>query len=342
MYFDPFSLPGPQAFIRKLDLLVRDGISIIVENVPQSIAEDLWNRLNDLKLGGLRSRKSPSYGQSPIEAIHNTISCKCALKHMTFEYLYSLEDFKGNILKFYVEDQDNLIEWVQYVYDFADHTRRGVQDLDKSAFVLFHTFPLQNKMDESPSIIHIDGSKIFSKYDLNLYVNMQTNLEFGSELARSLYITIVSELSGNDLKLCDSLLRYDLRELIDDLYRIAHHVNIQGNEAAWDLAKWKAQLQVIFPQLEILRRNLIEQYSDSFTMPHINQRNGRTTRRKLELELSDIKYQANYYSLPISEEHFRVLGKAVAMRNQIAHYETVSYDDFVTLQIGLNEGSKSE
>ena len=70
-------------------------------------------------------------------------------------------------------------------------------------------------------------------------------------------------------------------------------------------------------------------------MPHTNQLNRRVTRNKSDLELGDIKYQAVHSTLSLSNEHLRILGKAVDMRNHIAHLRTVSYDDFIALQNGF-------
>ena len=145
-----------------------------------------------------------------------------------------------------------------------------------------------------------------------------------------MYITLISELSNGKIKVCEDLLGlgHDLRNLMNP-----SNPKLVCEESFQDTSKvrfaiWRAQVQILFPEIEMFRQKIIEEHKSTINLPHVNEMNHRNITELHDMELSDIYFQARHGIISLPEDKLAYLRSMVSVRNKIAHLEPITYSAF--------------
>ena len=332
-----FDLPGPQIFFRNTDRKVREGQSLFIHSIDRYVFELLLGAIEKYqnKHETYYLRKIYSSKETPAVNLYHELSCKCSLKDMDFEYLYSLDKFRGNLFLVAVQDEESLQQWIDYICKFSEFTRSAYPGSEKSIFILANPFDIEDDHTFDPGIEVINAKDIISKYDIQIYVDLETRFQFNTMLARHLYITLISELSNGKIKVCEDLLGlgHDLRNLMNP-----SNPKLVCEESFQDTSKvrfaiWRAQVQILFPEIEMFRQKIIEEHKSTINLPHVNEMNHRNITELHDMELSDIYFQARHGIISLPEDKLAYLRSMISVRNKIAHLEPITYSAFEKINI---------
>jgi hypothetical protein len=98
-------------------------------------------------------------------------------------------------------------------------------------------------------------------------------------------------------------------------------------------AIWRAQVQILFPEIEMFRQKIIEEHKSTINLPHVNEMNHRNITELHDMELSDIYFQARHGIISLPEDKLAYLRSMISVRNKIAHLEPITYSAFEKINI---------
>lgn len=177
-----------------------------------------------------------------------------------------------------------------------------------------------------------------SKYDMQLFASNCVADQPGLSDAERQYITqIASRLTGTDPELCEALSNREL--MVCPLELCRRLSDVYDTAKQWiedpqlvDSVVWEAQIHVVFPIIERMRKLYIKTYYGSFltVLPQMDEF-GKELDIPEAMELRHMWYyyfKMNGFRSKDDQHTFNLLYKA---RNSLAHLDVLSYDDVLEI-----------
>ncbi len=238
------------------------------------------------------------------------------------EYMARNDLLSGRVL--IVRETNHRTEWIDSAIEYAKFSsqRNGLLILTYSASLPLSTARKGVKL--------LQWSDYVAHYDMQLFASYCIAEKPGLTLGLRNYITqLASRMAGTDPELCSMLAveetAYDafglLHELASD-YETAR--NLVENPQKVTSIIWEAQIHIVFPIIEEMRRRFIERYRIEL-QGVLPQRDNfeKLLQSPEDMELRHMWYyyfKANGFLSSDDERSFRVLYDA---RNQLAHLDTI-------------------
>jgi len=157
--------------------------------------------------------------------------------------------------------------------------------------------------------------------------------------AQKMYLSeVASNIADNNIELAGLLICAEL-ELAKKPIQVTNEtfqengIKMTSLKEKVDMAVWEAQIKFVFPKLEKFRRSLIQKYQDRLShLPAVTASNGETIDNPDELEIGQLYYICRVHKF-IEPEELQLLRKMRNARNTLAHWQCLSYQELLDLNI---------
>ena len=269
--------------------------------------------------------------------------------------LLQAESFRGRVFRLDFDgDPQATALWLEFVRQYAQASRALPLE-QRTVFLAFVRKDSDLRLPAPDlSFVYQPWHGVVQPWDMAAYVASLIDETTLSSMERQLLISTVVELARWDLRLATLLASLPLRELLtprDTLLQFARDHGWEGRDGwpqcqpfhdtwnelpCWHSAVvalrndhdeterrlWQAQVAVLFPFLEIQRRQLLEKYRAQLRLPH-RRPNGTTVQRHEDLELGDLVHLSRLRAFrPRDPQEVESFGQ---LRNKLAHLEAAPY-----------------
>jgi hypothetical protein len=356
-----WSLPGPSQFVHEIHSEVRQGVNVIVMlplHTPDGLGVELERQVKDdetLFWRSLRLGPGEEDGGDPFRGLSRLV----AIEALRPELGELARAFAGSVVLIEAMPEAELHAWEGFLPRFAA-AGRSLPPGEAGTLVLVIPpapggYGLQPTQDPALSVVRWQGQT--SRVDSQLCLADEPCLSRGHSLEHELRLAVAMELAGYDLALAARLMDLPLKSLLDPvptLQQVAQERAwtscgcdpwAEGREGHWNGRQflhsaaavaegkrslveqrvWKAELSLLFPEIERLRLELLDSVRPALRVPMATPYG--TIERIDDLEIGQIDYQIQHSSLAPGLR--RKIHHLAEMRRSLAHTELVKIDDLV-------------
>lgn len=157
--------------------------------------------------------------------------------------------------------------------------------------------------------------------------------------AEKMYLCeVASNIAHNNVELA-ALLASRRTDLIQDPYKISakvfeeNEVKVTNLKERVRMAVWEAQIKLVFPKIENFRADLIRKYENKISrfLP-IKSSNNDIVDKATDLEIGQLYFICRSQKI-IDLPEFEMLKKMRDVRNTLAHWEALSYDQLTGINV---------
>lgn len=358
---DWFKTPGNTAFIESIDEDIRQGCSIILQT-PKSIQSDVIRAMEQFNEHGAKLHWlpfNPGEGKPIDELCKLFYGASHSKGKVVVSDLYKSKEFRSSIVVVNDIEGEELEKWITFLLEIAQYNQ-NVPNVNRTSILLLTSIgpnPVIKREELLLKCRIFNG--ITDSWDMMIYAYYLMKNSMKDPIKKQLIASLCTELSLWDYQLCAQLVNQDLSTLlnpnsilieyavgkrwdiskgelnIDDKWRLGICQSFCGaNElhsaylAQMNINKkiayrlWKAEISVLFPQLEIKRQKLLRQFAHLLRVPHSDS-NGAIIENIEDLEIGHIEYQLS--RIPqVEKSLIDRLDKWRSGRNSLAHMEPTS------------------
>jgi hypothetical protein len=225
-------------------------------------------------------------------------------------------------------NQTNAESWVKSVSDYLGFCN---ERQEHGEFIL---------MVKHSNIKAVKNMQVFNYTDyvtdydcLLLCLNIISSMKCSSGMKT--YISeVASNIAGSDIEAAGYMAAEGI-ELVKEPLKTAQMVSgIQNlTEDMVTSAIWLAQIKMLFPKLEQLRKSLIQKHLNQIRshLPYVGS-DGERIDEPNALEIGELFSMCHRHKI-LGNEEFSMLSKMRSARNNLAHWKIMSYSDIIDLHI---------
>ena len=218
-------------------------------------------------------------------------------------------------------DASNAEAWLRSVTEYLenrDSDTRGVFILVVKNF----------RTNESGMLGNINYSDYVTEYDRLMLCLTLLSSEKCSSMQKQYVSEIATNIAGDNVETA-GLLASSGMALADDPFDTAFKVLKDNNISVDDLkerveyAVWKAQIKIVFPRLEELRREIIQKYYDDIQecLP-VKSNFGECIEKASEIEIGQLYYISSHHAFLDKSDYEKIVNMREA-RNLLAHRDVL-------------------
>lgn len=217
----------------------------------------------------------------------------------------------------------NAAAWLKSVSEYLEYRNSD----ERCIFILFVE---QANVSDSRVMSNIKYSDYVTDYDCLMLCLTLLSSKKCSSLRKQYISEIASNIADNNVEIAGMLVQKGI-SLAEDPFGTASEVLRDNNIKITNLSEivetavWKAQIKLVFPNLEDFRRNLVQKYSDSIKkyLP-ITSSSGERIEKPSDLEIGQLYFIAGKNKF-LEKNEYDLLCKMREARNLLAHRESITF-----------------
>ena len=225
----------------------------------------------------------------------------------------------------------NAADWIKTVSEYLEYRNSE----ERCIFILFVQ---QINTTGSKLISNIQYSDYISDYDCLMLCLTLLSSEKCNSIQKQYISEIASNIADNNVEIAGLLAKEGLN-LAEDPFGTASETLRNNDIIITDLSErvekavWKAQIKLLFPVFEDLRRGLVQKYADKIQayLP-VTSSTGESIDKASDAEIGPLYFICRMGKF-LEKKEFELLGKMRNARNMIAHLDILSYDELNALDI---------
>ncbi len=218
----------------------------------------------------------------------------------------------------------NAALWLKTVSEYLEYRNSD----ERCIFILFVQ---QANTNSSKFISNFQYEDYVTDYDCLMLCLTLLSTEKCNSIQKQYISEIASNIAGNNVEIAGLLANEGLI-LAEDPYGTAsqvlwdNDVKIANLTDVVETAVWKAQIKLVFPELEDFRRNLVQKYNDKIKnyLP-ITSSSGERIDKPSDVEIGQLFYIAGKGKF-LDKNEFDILNKMRDARNLLAHRYSIEFD----------------
>lgn len=352
-----WDIPGPRRFVTKVDHDLRDRVNVVAA-LPTGLGRKWFDffrsrwAFTQERMDVLRVTTETT---SPISKL-----CGAFTTHpkgtITIKSLTQEEGFRGRTIGVLIDEKKLLMEWMEFLTAYSQECRL-VEELDRTVFLIV-TEGFSPRLLASPeTYLRIHTYEGYARpHDCYMYAWILLGAEERQDWQTELKMALCAHLAQWDPRLCEVLCNHDIGSILQPESSIAvlpigldldAHSDVEERWAMGILQRrdgqhiyhsgcvakdtksqefqrrvWAAQVQVVFPLIEQVRRQAIERYGSRIRLP-ILVGEGQYVNDLYELEIAMVRRVISQVG-GIPREVLRLLDQAWEFRNALAHLQPLS------------------
>lgn len=286
---DVWTLPGPAAFLRRVERSLRDGMSVVLR-FPGGARADFQERvLSSLHESWNCAVFRPGVGQSPFGALLARFAPRLSHGWANLVDLCEEPDFQGRVIWLDGLDQNDWSAWKKFLSDYS-HASRGVGEFERTLFVtVLGGAPPADPPDQDVTLTIHDWRGTVDEMDLLFLAYERLGRRSVDGTMRSVLATAVARVAAWDLETAEMLIDEDDDVMLDPRGKLRVVAQDKGWTAdtpvGWEhgtesgngslhaaLASlenppreirrriWSAQVSVLLPVIDGRRREIAQQH----------------------------------------------------------------------------------
>ena len=355
-----WDIPGPSRYVQRVENSLYERLNVVAA-LPDGYGkkwftyfQKRWrNKQEQMDVISVTNNNN-----SPISVLCETLTAS-PLKKMTIKALARESGFKGRTLGIYIDRSGPVKEWMDFLESYELECR-STSPLDRTVFLIVTegVAPKRLPKEETNRRVYLyDGFAL--PRDCHMYswvlIGSYDKQTWRTELKMALIAQLAQwdpylceYLSDRDLKTIlhkESLNSYDMRDKmnpsqgdLDDGWasgilqrcngEVVYHSKWLAEYTStneYEQRIWAAQLQVIFPLIEQIRRKAIEKYRDRLTSLS-REKDGVIVNEPYDLEIKEIRRLISYAE-NVPKAFVTRIEQAYKFRNTLAHLDLLTDDD---------------
>jgi hypothetical protein len=218
-------------------------------------------------------------------------------------------------------DASEIPEWIDFISSYIKALRSPMQP---AVFVLLSR---SRKPKAFKGIWHIDYGDYTTHFDTYAYCAIKASDVKEPEIIKTYLAELAAAVSGGNTEEAEKAI-YIYREFLSDPIGFAARHFRNDRQVPDEKMVWEAQLKCIFPFLERYRCDFVERHAREIE-PHLPLPNpvGNDFEKASDVELGALLFMASSGMIQIPTEEYMELKRFAYARNDLAHLESLSYDD---------------
>lgn len=201
--------------------------------------------------------------------------------------------------------------WLRFIEEYY----RSCQGVRRGIFLIESSAPSGN--NGTRGVQHLFYIDYIAQQDIHAYTSMCIGEESVSRIYRSYLSELLSQVSSSDLEILDDLL-WKWEEVLERPLETFLNAGLSLSEDELRKRIWKAQIRVVFPEIEEFRCDIVSKYRQAWET-FLPWKTDYTIIDNVEnLELSFLLYMAKNRSI-MDERDYRYTQVFVEARNELAH-----------------------
>lgn len=225
----------------------------------------------------------------------------------------------------------NAASWLKTVSEYLEYRNSD----ERCIFILFVQ---QANTNESKLISNIQYSDYVTDYDCLMLCLTLLSSEKCSSIQKQYISELASNIASNNVVIAGMLAKAGM-SLAEDPYGTASEILRDNDIKIMDLSEvvetavWEAQIKLVFPRLEDLRRNLVQKYSDKIQkyLP-ITSSSGERIDKPSDVEIGQLFFICGKGKF-LDKTEFDLLSNMRNARNLLAHRECIGFDMLCTMKL---------
>lgn len=287
---DVWTLPGPAAFLRRVERSLRDGMSVVVR-FPGGARADFRERVLSSLQGSWHCVVfRPESASPPFDSLRARFAPRLSSeREVSLLDLCEEPDFQGRVIWLDGLDRDDWSAWKKFLSDYA-HASRGVGEFERTLFVtVLGGVPPADPPDRDVTLAIHDWRGIVDEMDLLFLAYERLGRRAVGGTMRSILATAVARVAAWDLETAEILIDEDDDVMLDPhgkLRAVAQdkgwtadtpvdweHGTESGNGSLHAAVAsledppreirrriWSAQVSVLLPVIDVRRREIAQQH----------------------------------------------------------------------------------
>ena len=349
-----WDIPGPSRYVQRIEKDLNDRVNVVAA-LPEGYGQDWlkyfrWRRIDTQE--HLEVLRMPDDNTSPLDVLCTTFTTS-PLKTLTIGALIKNENFLGRTLGIYLDKSGQVKDWMDFSSAYELECRR-VSQMDRTVLLITTNgiCPEQLPAQETNLRVHLYDGYARPK-DCYMYAWALLKGVEKQSWRTELKIALSSQLSWWDPYLCEKLSGMDLasilrpESMLNNCKREMSHSSEDGLDEGWakgilqryenevvyhsgwlagnalsdelDRRLWTAQVQVIFPLIEHVRRKTIEKYKKRLRCEIDD---------PYELEIKEVRYHLSKIE-DVPKSILRQVDHAYDFRNALAHLKSLTIEQIL-------------
>jgi hypothetical protein len=364
-----WDIPGPCRFVRRVENDLKDRVNVVAA-LPAGLGRDWFDfyrrhwvddqeRIDVLRIS--------TKAISPLEEL-----CAAFTTHpagtMTLEDLIQETGFRGRTVGIMLNRTNPVKEWMEFLANY-ERECRVVDVLDRTVLLLAMDGVSPRLLPSPETHLRIHIYEGYARpHDCYMYAWVLLGAEEKQAWRTELKMALCAHLAQWDPRLCEVLSDCDIKSILQPESSVVALSIEQDSGATSDvdeewasgilqrrdgqiiyhsgwIAKdttsqefqrrvWAAQIQVIFPLIEQVRRQAIERYGGRFRMP-IHLGYGQRVNDPYELEINMVRRIVSRID-GVPRAVLRRLDQAYEFRNALAHLQPLTDQQLETFEPTLD------
>ena len=278
------------------------------------------------------------------------------------EGLYDHEEFQAIVIELGLSETGHWSDWSKFLAEFSEinHGINDLYRSQFAVFLEGPDFSLLPMPSKSFRLVEQRWNDVIDGIDTQLYAHRalreRASLTF---LQRQLAASICCQLSKWDIHLCESLCGLDIEKMLNPLEHLKAYANqlgfekmtdnaseeekwaagieavfdgesqphsaylaLQGDEETINQRIWQAEVTVLYPHAEMLRRKILEREGRQIPIP-FRTKNRETIEKLYDIDIGDLYFYFNQAHVSCRPELSSFLKDLRNTRNALAHFSTV-------------------
>lgn len=237
-----------------------------------------------------------------------------------------------------INQTDLLVSWMDFVSDYIKE--RGKE---KSKAVFLIECVTDKKISNKKGLPVISFDDHIGDYDRFIFCMLSSSCINENDIIRSYLSELAANISGNDIELCEKVLK-DYRNFLLDSYQtikdiVTGSLKDDGSKYAFEKNQrdvkhdiWLSQVKIIYPILENYRETFVKEnrYSIEKNLP-ISSSSGEKYNQPEDVELGTLRFLADNRRIIISTDEYYKLKAYTEARNRLSHLDVLSFDEIKNL-----------
>lgn len=364
-----WDIPGPARFVRRVENDLRDRLNIVAA-LPAGIGRD-WFDYFRRRWRNSQERMDIIHATmdapSPLEELAGRFTTH-PVGSATIGMLANEEGFKGRTVAILLDDPTSVQLWMAFLAEY-DRECRLIDSFDRTVFLLATDGVLKQVLPASETYLRTHVYEGYARpHDCYMYAWVLLGAEEKQAWRTELKMALCAQLAQWDPRLCKILSGQNIETILcrstsakaipakQDLGdpadpdvgwakgivqrcdgNIIYHSGWVARDAAsqeFERRIWTAQVQVVFPLIEQVRRQTIERYADRIQFP-VYVGNDEMVNDPYELEISKVRQVVSRIR-GVPRTTLRRLDQAYDFRNALAHLRPLSGQQIEAFEPSLN------
>lgn len=364
-----WDIPGPARFVRSVESDLLDRVNVVAA-LPGSLGKnwfEFFRRRWGQSQGRLEQLRPPDEACSPLDELCGAFTTRPRGTTSVGDLVME-PGFRGRTIGVFVERPGPIAAWAEFL-DSYERACRSVEPFERTVLLLATSGVTPARLPAPATHLRVHLYDGYARpQDCYMYAWGLLGAEEKHGWRTDLKMALCAQLGQWDPRLCETLVDRDLGALLsrklsesvltgeapmdvggdlDDGWargilqrrddQIVYHSgwNAEGGASAeFERRVWTAQVQVVFPLIEQVRRNAIQTYGHHIRLPVVGA-DGEEINDLSELEIAMVCRLLSR-SGRVPRGTLRRLEQAKAFRNALAHLEPLTSQQLLAFEPTLD------